>query len=35
LLQLIYIGVFTMFVIRPYFKSYLFYRINEKGERLG
>jgi hypothetical protein len=32
LLQLIYIGVFTMFVIRPYFKSYLLYRVNEKGE---
>lgn len=32
-LQLIYIGIFTMLVIRPYFKSYLFYRIEEKGEQ--
>jgi ABC-type Na+ efflux pump permease subunit len=34
LLQFVYIGVFTMFVIRPYFKSYLFYRISEKGDQL-
>ena len=35
LLQLAYIGIFTMFVIRPYFKSYILFRVSEKGEHLG
>ncbi|MBI9009528.1 MAG: ABC transporter permease [Tenericutes bacterium] len=33
LLQFVYIFVFTFFVIRPYFKSYLLFRIDQKGEQ--
>jgi len=32
-LQIAYIGLLTYFVIRPYFKSYLFYRVNGKGDQ--
>ena len=35
LLQFAYVFIFTFFVIRPYFKSYLLFRINQKGENLG
>lgn len=31
-LQIAYIGLLTYFVIRPYFKSYLFFRVSEKGD---
>lgn len=31
-LQIVYIGFLTFFVVRPYFKTYLFYRINHQGE---
>lgn len=33
-LQFVYIFLLTYFVLKPYFKSYLYFRINQEGENL-